>query len=609
MHYSPRWLARKRQRIDSETSGGSPADEHNDDKTAMETEFAVHADEAGDGEGAIVRHQKYLTSSQLLRLQLRDPSLRCHFLMQILVVFSYLINRKEKEVSDTKKEQICTLKRRVEDCVMLIPPSGIERIQLLLHLFDKSEMYWRNWKEDKCKSFETYDAGPNAAGSGKRKRPVKGASSYDTSASRYDEHHWNGDLDKLPRDVTHCLPKKEDFFEEYVQACDPENGIEEEYHPKNNPIFCWRGLRILSAHNLDSFDLVNTKTGDFERVVRAIWEKEMGVVIPGGHAQEEEPRATEEEHKGSDEDDEAGDVENEEETIPMNVEFNSVPVAEIVDDPLDTIHSYSNVALEENVTDENMLERQDIAQPSTSEEEEHEPKLTSPTEQTDGAESRSYILKNPPEKATKTEANSVKLSESNRTLNDDSSTKLKLSKEVSKRDATLDSASKETSTLKHEEPKGDKKEQEHLSMHPDASDAKGDHEEASEEVEEGEETPIEQKEEDKDKGQSRQIEINPSSKSCAPQRKDGNMNDSFDPHRRQDSRGDPRSHQHVSHGRYRGSNRGREHLEKRGGRDQQQDNYGNRRPGAGSQHGIGGGGVAGGGGNRPRGRHHGGGRR
>lgn len=233
-----------------------------------------------DKSDLVLRHQKYLTSSQLLCLQLRDPLFRCQVLSQILIVCSYLIHR--QELDDGKREHLDAVSRRVEQCLSLIPPSGQEQIQLLLNLFHNSERFWRKWKEEKCKSFEKYEAlqlkanKSNPSVGEKRKRQL---SSDDRNI--YEELRWRGKLDSLPRDVTHMWHKKEVFFADYVDACDPENDIEADYHPKNDPLFCWRALRVLSVDNLDLFNLVDTKTGDFERVVREVWKQEMNIVIPG----------------------------------------------------------------------------------------------------------------------------------------------------------------------------------------------------------------------------------------------------------------------------------------------------------------------------------------
>lgn len=338
-----RWLARKRQYVEvssvSSYGNSHPGDdniiEEPSEKSNGHKEENVGAHEESDD---VLRHQKYLTSSQLLCLQLRDPSLRCQVLTQILIVFSYLIHK--KEIDAEKREQLVAMSQRVEDCLHLIPPSGQEQLQLLLNLFGKSESFWRKWKEDKCKSFETYDAASLPAikskpGAGeKRKRRMSGG-----DRNIYEELRWRGNLDSLPRDTANLWQKKEDFFADYVDACDPENDIEADYHPKNDPLFSWRALRVLSVDNLDLFNLVDTKTGDFERVVREVWKKEMNIIIPGevlcaSTAEEQPPIYGAEEDSGKMSTDEVEGSNNEHEVSPQ-----THPGAE-VDDGVDMVVAY-----------------------------------------------------------------------------------------------------------------------------------------------------------------------------------------------------------------------------------------------------------------------------
>lgn len=284
-----------------------PLESHQGYDKSIQDQFgkSIHCNEeiaCSDEKSVLVlRHQKYLTSSQLLCLQLRDPLFRCQVLSQILIICSYLMHK--QELDDDKRENLVAVSRRVEHCLSLIPPSGQEQIQLLLNLFDKSERFWRKWKEEKCKSFEKYEAAPLKAPrsdpyvGGKRKRQLS-----ENDRNIYEELRWRGKLDLLPRDITHLRQKKEDFFADYVDACDPENDIEADYHPKNDPVFCWRALRILSVDNVDLFNLVDTKTGDFERVVREVWKQELNIIIPGEVpcastiiAVDEQPPLTEEE--------------------------------------------------------------------------------------------------------------------------------------------------------------------------------------------------------------------------------------------------------------------------------------------------------------------------
>jgi hypothetical protein len=64
-----------------------------------------------------------------------------------------------------------------------------------------------------------------------------------------------------------------------VEALDPDAEIEAEYHPKNNALFGWRALRLLSVDHLGEFNLLD-RNGDYEGLVRTIYQRK-GIVIPG----------------------------------------------------------------------------------------------------------------------------------------------------------------------------------------------------------------------------------------------------------------------------------------------------------------------------------------
>lgn len=48
-----------------------------------------------------------------------------------------------------------------------------------------------------------------------------------------------------------------------LHCLDPEAGIEEEYHPKSNTVYCFRTMRIIKD-NFYSLENVNRKNGDLE---------------------------------------------------------------------------------------------------------------------------------------------------------------------------------------------------------------------------------------------------------------------------------------------------------------------------------------------------------
>ncbi len=98
---------------------------------------------------------------------------------------------------------------------------------------------------DTADPFTTSEATTSGAGKrgGKKKKVI--TYYFDHSDAEIKENLWN-----LTRDV----PEFKEYIEEYTDADDPENGIEEEYHPKNNSIYCWRARRMLASYKISVFE-------------------------------------------------------------------------------------------------------------------------------------------------------------------------------------------------------------------------------------------------------------------------------------------------------------------------------------------------------------------
>ena len=54
--------------------------------------------------------------------------------------------------------------------------------------------------------------------------------------------------------ISKDLPTFESHIEAFVEAEDPEAGIEEDYHPKHDAVYCWRARRLLAAKKLIAFE-------------------------------------------------------------------------------------------------------------------------------------------------------------------------------------------------------------------------------------------------------------------------------------------------------------------------------------------------------------------
>lgn len=257
------------------------------------------------------RQYKYLTSSQLLHLQLKDPEIRMHFLTQLFIITSYLSktfsdylaspagsNLTNKLTCDGIQTKLQDLEKRAEKLMKDIPVNGSEQFDTLKWILGERESVWKHWKSKKCtpaieklassRGDEVEDL------AAKRRRLMGGtltqseSKSIKASANKY---LYSISIDSELPDIAKGMAKQgsamNQYFEEYADALDPEAGIEAEYHPKNNKLASWRALRILSKKYIgdfgdkDGLSMIQKKNGDFEGIVRKVWKDEKGEDIPG----------------------------------------------------------------------------------------------------------------------------------------------------------------------------------------------------------------------------------------------------------------------------------------------------------------------------------------
>jgi THO complex subunit 1 len=221
------------------------------------------------------RHaRKYLTSSRLLTLQLQDTDFRIHILTQFLFVAHHLTS------------QVASLGLRLQDfdtrakkLLNTMQPHGPVHLKLVESILSTLEPHWRKWKQNKCQP----DLGvPKGKVGAKRKRyaPQDKEDDEDDDDELYQPITVRKDLPALSSRLRSVVPTVEEHLADYVEALDPESGIEPEYHPKNDKLFAWRALRLLSVDHLGQFDKVGPN-GDFEPAIRHIYKRDKNVDIPG----------------------------------------------------------------------------------------------------------------------------------------------------------------------------------------------------------------------------------------------------------------------------------------------------------------------------------------
>lgn len=247
------------------------------------------------------RQYKYLTSSHLLHLQLQDPELRIHFLSQLLIISSFLSKSlsealtsvgntiADKVVLENFQNNLQGVEKNAEELIRQIPPNGESHLNALKWILHDRETAWRDWKSKKCLPIieKFAESVENTEGQTKKLDSGKDGSINATALKYIYDLNLVKDLPKISREMSQEQSMMDAFFEEYVDALDPEAGIENEYHPKNNMLSCWRALRLITKNHIghlgerDGKSMMNKKTGDFEGIIRHIWKNEKGIEIPG----------------------------------------------------------------------------------------------------------------------------------------------------------------------------------------------------------------------------------------------------------------------------------------------------------------------------------------
>jgi THO complex subunit 1 len=216
---------------------------------------------------------KYLTSSQLFSLQLKDPVLRVQVLSQILSYIKYLrcksFDIKFSSPAVATKESGALLKNFDElelaayALLCKVPPYGAQTkifLQQLLHR-ESSWVKWKTLKPTPCPEFVRRPV---------ERRPVveelpskRSRGSHADGIVSYYFDHSDASIRAASRKLVEDVPSYDQHIEVFLDAEDPEAGIDEEYHPRHDGVYCWRARRLLAMMRLDVFE--HMADGDLRR--------------------------------------------------------------------------------------------------------------------------------------------------------------------------------------------------------------------------------------------------------------------------------------------------------------------------------------------------------
>ena len=268
---------------------------------AMESVTATEnstATSEGGGENMSIDKQatKYLTSSALLPSQIQDPIFRSSVVTQFLIVASHL-----GAESPPLKNALASLLERARKLLKNDNPQ-LHSILWESILANGREDHWRTWKKQKCatNSFapnikrnkqlvldsnsatnDNHDCMENEK---KKRRLAKDAEDCNTDENIVSSLSRNvldnDDLIAVSKDRHTKLPTLDEHLEPYVEALDPESGIEDEYHPKNDSLFTWRAMRLYTKHQLPLMSQCR-QPADLEKITREWYRQSHGTSIPG----------------------------------------------------------------------------------------------------------------------------------------------------------------------------------------------------------------------------------------------------------------------------------------------------------------------------------------
>lgn len=300
---------------------------------------------------------KYLTSPQLFPLQMEtDAELRLHVLVQFLVLEPYWSLKIKQQQSTalytaTWKEVVTDkISPRIQDCISSSCQQKKNLLPVLNWILTKREVIWKEWKRTKCSTpiekprlpkstIPSKNNGDDELKNNLAKEHSKVFSVCISRESLKKQHHPEVEI------PTFCQP--------YVDALDPEAGIEDEYHPKHDSIFCWRALRLLCRHTVPKN--VSKSTGNFEKLLRSIYATDFPDEpdIPGNAPTDDSDDSDDDKNNNADEQQNNDNNQSDDEEVEDDVsDDDSEPSVRIQNNISDVVNESNDEKEEESVQEE-----------------------------------------------------------------------------------------------------------------------------------------------------------------------------------------------------------------------------------------------------------------
>jgi len=122
--------------------------------------------------------------------------------------------------------------------------------------------------KESSNAFSTYRSRPGYGNNKNNSNSSSGITKANKSSTAsllagYEFDHSDAHVKEVAKQLVQNIPTYEQEIEQYIDAEDPDCGIEEEYHPKHDNLYCWRTRRLLAAKQL--FALEAMSDGDISK--------------------------------------------------------------------------------------------------------------------------------------------------------------------------------------------------------------------------------------------------------------------------------------------------------------------------------------------------------
>ncbi|RUS22164.1 hypothetical protein BC937DRAFT_90120 [Endogone sp. FLAS-F59071] len=289
-----------------------------------------------------VKHEiffpKFLTSKDLLKLEMADPYFRRHILVQFLIVLQYLLGFSSREreppqagkpgpakpthvLAEPQEVWVNEAHKRIMDELRLTPPDGRRFAETVLMVL-KRDKNWIHWKAESCQSFEETPLGEDAYEDfpAKRRQLEAPHPAYRFKLGTHElTRLWTKANDVLPLAGVPGAgtPKLEDYIQNLTERPVAESLPEDEQREMHHARI-WRALRIASAQHLhlfrellDRVPLAENEGQTCERLALLVEQDRLGPTAKTGAANGEGKEKGEETEGKIEDGDGEGENENE----------------------------------------------------------------------------------------------------------------------------------------------------------------------------------------------------------------------------------------------------------------------------------------------------------